>query len=98
MNKRATSLPDWIIARAGGRRRFNAQRKRAAAVRRHRVAVLMFDGAQQKDIAQKLGVHRITVYRDQIEIGGLFGGRRCPYCQRVYGWSALFGNTCLDNI
>jgi hypothetical protein len=63
-----TTLPDWIIWRAGGRRRYNAERKRAQAQRRRIVASLI-DDEYQADIARLLGVHRSTICRDVAAIG-----------------------------
>jgi hypothetical protein len=60
-----TSIPDWIIKRAGGRRRYNAERKRAQAARRIIVAGLLPD-EYQADIARLLGVSRSTICRDVV--------------------------------
>ncbi len=51
-------------ARAGGRRRYNAQRQAQAEKRRRVVAVLLQKGLASAEIARRLKVHRSTVCRD----------------------------------
>lgn len=51
--------------RAGGRRRYNAERQAAARARLNKVAELYLAGVRNKaEIARRLGVHRSTVCRD----------------------------------
>lgn len=50
--------------RAGGRRRYNAERQRQAKQRLEKVLNLRADGLTQAEIARRLGVHRSTVSRD----------------------------------
>ena len=61
--------------RAGGRRRYNAERARERERRRDRVAAIavelgprFFARGAQAEIARRLGVHRSTVCRDLEEI------------------------------
>ena len=61
--------------RAGGRRRYNAERARERIRRRDRVAAIavelgprFFTRGAQAEIARRLGVHRSTVCRDLEEI------------------------------
>lgn len=58
--------PDWIIKRAGGRRRINAEpTARKANKRRRRVLWLhVFKGLHQAEIARQMGVHRSQICRD----------------------------------
>ena len=88
--------PEWVIKRAGGRRRYNALRKRARAIRRHRVAVMTLATADtQREIARKLGVHESTLSRDVSAIEAWFSPeRRCPLCKRSYRVAAIQGPNC----
>lgn len=76
--------PEWVIKRAGGRRRYNAQRQRAQAVRRHEVAALLFTGLNQSAIAAQLQVHKGTISRDVRAVIGLVSHEKCPYCKRWF--------------
>lgn len=78
-----STLPDSIIRRAGGRRRYNAERQRAQAIRRHQVAALLDDDFQA-DIARALNVSRSTICRDAAVIGAMWQREKCPYCKRWY--------------
>ena len=80
-----SALPESIKRRAGGRRRYNAQRQRAQAVRRHTVAAMLADDFQA-DIARALGVSRSTICRDVHAIGAgqMWTAEKCPYCKRWY--------------
>jgi DNA invertase Pin-like site-specific DNA recombinase len=60
--------PAEVIARAGGRRRYNARRQDEAIVRRCRMLGLLREyghgpGVKAR-IARELGVHRSTITRD----------------------------------
>lgn len=60
--------PDVAARRAGGRRRYNADRQADALLRRSRVAELLveygLDRGAQSRMAEELGVHRSTISRD----------------------------------
>mgnify|MGYP003380872827 FL=1 len=83
-----TSNPFGFV---GGRRRYNAQRQRAAAIRRHTVAAMLAND-YQADIARALGVHKSTICRDARAIGAgqMWTAEKCPYCKRWY--MNLWGN------
>ena len=87
-----STLPESIKRRAGGRRKYNAARARAAAIRRHTVAAMLANGLSQSAIAAVLSVNKGTICRDAraIGFGSLWGGIKCPYCKRWY--SDLFGH------
>lgn len=65
-----------IYRRAGGRRKYNASRQRAAAYRREVIRDVLMSGevdesvpGLQRDIARALGVSRSTVCRDFAALG-----------------------------
>lgn len=77
---------DSICRRAGGRRRYNAQRQHQAALRRLRVGALMnqlgwFTHGVPAEVARQLGVSRSTVCRDLKAIEG--GAPRSPSGRRI---------------
>ncbi len=59
---------DLAARRAGGRRRYNADRRADALLRRHLVAQMLgeygFERGAQSRMAEELGVHRSTISRD----------------------------------
>jgi hypothetical protein len=64
----APTSPAEVIARAGGRRRYNAKRQNEALIRRCRMLELFAEyghgpGVRAR-IARELGVHRSTITRD----------------------------------
>jgi len=78
-NPAATSV---VIARAGGRRRYNALRRDQKLIRRREVEHLLmtwgWNYGTQSRIARHLGVSPATVSRDVKAILPLF--RPCPTC------------------
>lgn len=64
MTNKPATLPQWVIKRAGGRRRYNSARQRAAIARMNQVWALWMKGLHQAAIARWLGVHRSTITRD----------------------------------
>ena len=55
---------DQVCKRAGGRRRYNAQRQESAALRRLAVGRMLADDRTRAEIAQVFGVSQATVCRD----------------------------------
>lgn len=68
----------------GGRRKYNAMRRRARATRRHEVAALLAAGMKQSEISLQLQVHKSVISRDARAIVSLLHGERCPYCKRWF--------------
>ncbi len=64
----ARTSPEAAARRAGGRRRYNADRQTDALLRRHLVAQMLgeygFERGAQSRMAEDLGVHRSTISRD----------------------------------
>lgn len=68
--------PDWVNRRAGGRRRYNAQRQLAALERRRRLARLLrrigwrgwVAWGVQGRIARRFGVSQSTISRDMARL------------------------------
>lgn len=78
---RAPTTPETAARRAGGRRRYNADRRDDALLRRHLAAGMLgeygFERGAQSRMAEALGVHRSMVSRD---IDWLLEKKRRP-CQ-----------------
>jgi len=95
-NGQKKNLP-WWIARAGGRRRYNAERQAEAVWRRDQIPVLFIRyNLTQSQIARRLGVHRSTISRDfkkmRQEIGFWeYAERQVKWLRevrRTFGWLA----------
>lgn len=70
--------PDAIARRAGGRRRYNAERQRNATERRRQVAIYQFDGISAAEMARRLNVSPATISRDLAQLRAV--GEHCPLC------------------
>ncbi len=77
---------DEVCRRASGRRRYNADRKLQAQMRRLEVASLMqrWGGGHgvQARIARHLGVSEATISRDVRALLQEGRATRCPFCDR----------------
>jgi hypothetical protein len=85
-----TAPDDVVASRAGGRRRYNAWRRRLALQRRVEVARLLGEGnllrewGKQTRIARQLGVSRSTICRDVKAINrALLGDAGSATCRPI---------------
>jgi DNA invertase Pin-like site-specific DNA recombinase len=76
---------DIAARRAGGRRHYNAMRQLRALLRRGEVSRLLEVAYTPTEIAQALGVSRITIWRDLHAISQAEPSPDCPRCR----WYAL---------
>lgn len=81
----APTDPETVRRRAAGRRRYNAQRRFKAELRRGRVAHLLAEeggrwGAQAR-VARRLGVHPSTISRDvDVLLARSLAEEVCAFC------------------